>query len=916
MRKCAIDSRPVDTIHGIGPQRMQRLWNSGIRNLGELYNAIDDSIEFGIKLPAGITKPIADRVMGFDVGTSVKPGDTLGPETPAIKAAEGAFGFNNVLIFIGSTVQGRVMLRSPSAQLRAAFSRLAMLDLKTTEAYEGGKPPKSVEHKMKVRHGQLSDAFRKIENLRKQYVMGNRLEEGKTPSTGQMLKNRLIGEGPSARRELQMGKDQWYVAITDTLRNGGDARLGPADAKNHLEAAAKIIREDIWAPDAEVLGDLGKRVGDDPLAYVMRIYDVDVIRMKKNEFKADMLQNLVHKFTMLHKQPPKAFMVTKMREQVDAWTEGILAAPHQRNQLNLAEMEENIEINAAGEWEPVKQVSNIGRPAGTRKVDVDEDVLAPYLRNDIREIMSKYMNTRMIDLEISKEFGDVQLSQVREAIDLEYAELIAQAKFTAKRTLGQAAKRIPITVDQLLKQKQSDMDDLDGTLNIMRGMYDVPADPYTVLGRTERMARIMKDINYIRLGGGFAITALGDIGGAMLVNGIRNTMKDMHGVMRHGIEAEFKRGPISQAEMESIHLDWLDVMNLRGVSLFATGEYGGQGYTAIERATHLGSRRMAELSLLSNWTNFAKQVAARGVTRRMIDVAERAELGKASKDELAIFTQAGLNPHKLQQMLDLQRLHGGKSADGRTKWLGLEKWNDQRVPAGLRDDIRDVLITEVDRAILTPGATDAPLMMHSLGGTLLFQFRRFGMSHTQKLLVPAMQSAKAGDLQILNALAVSSAMGSIVYTLKELVGNREMPTDLNRIIQEGVVRSDMWGKLGEVDGFISATTGGVVGIREFFGPSTSLANTGPSGYLEGLAQQLSPATYSTLVEGGRMMVGLENFMEKGLGNMSEEQIRSWRRMSPYNTLFYLDWWFDMMENGVQAAGRRHARRLAIESNLR
>lgn len=900
MRSCASNPDPVDTLLNVGPKTKARLWSMGIRSVGELRDAVDEALEFGTKMPP-IKKDVIERVLTAPADKKWRTGASIDKETPATEAAEAAWGFNNVVLFLGSTVQGRIFLRSPNPVSRAILARLGYVDFKTVDNFDGGVATVPVEHKMKQWHGVISDAFKRIEQDRSRYILGLRINEDIKPSAKQRIESRFGGSS-AARRNMQMDKDAWYNAITETLENGGQApKHLPEDARPHLEEAAKKIRDDIWEPARLDMEEIGHKVSLDPMSYVMRVYDADLIRSKRMEFIQAVHQNRVKKWTMKYGQPASHAMSKDLYNQVVNWTESILSTPHSRAAKNLAE--EDFADNA----------SNFGRMGGERTIDVDQDVIAPFLRRDIREIMSKYMNTRIIDMEIVREFGDIQMNIQFEEMDFWYANAIRNAPNLAKRSAEKAIKRIPVTKEQLRKQQAADRRDLELTRDILRGMLDIPADPYTVLGRTERLARAAKDINYIRLGGGFALTAVGDIGGAMLVNGIRRTMLDMHQVMANNIGLAIKKTPLDDAEMRALHLDWLDVMNLRGVNLFSTGEYGGQGYNVLEKGLHVGSRKMAQLSLLSNWTNFAKQIAARGVVRRMIDVAERAEVGKATPDELAVIGNAYMSPHKLQQMLDMKRIHGG--TDGNTSWLGLDKWGAD-APDGLLELVRDVIIRETDRAVLTPGATDAPIFMHRLGGSLLFQFRRFGMSHTQRLLVPAMQSAKAGDMQILNALAVSSAMGSIVYTLKEVANKREIPTDINRIIQEGVVRSDLWGKLGEVDGWVSATTGGVVGLREFLGPSTSLANSGSSGYLDGIARQLSPATYSTIIEAGRAIQGFGGMLGGGLANVSEENIRAWRRVAPFNTLFYLDWWFDMLENGLQSASHRGARKRAMIEGLR
>ena len=164
-------------------------------------------------------------------------------------------------------------------------------------------------------------------------------------------------------------------------------------------------------------------------------------------------------------------------------------------------------------------------------------------------------------------------------------------------------------------------------------------------------------------------------------------------------------------------------------------------------------------------------------------------------------------------------------------------------------------------------------------------------------------------------MALSAAIGSMVYAVKEFANKREVPTDINRLIQEGVVRADVWGSVGEMDGFVSATTGGQMGFRDFLGPDTHYAYHGQGGYLDGLAQTLLGPTYSSGMEGARALGGLSHLSMDDLGTASASQIRAWRRLMPYQNLFYTDFLFDSLENGVQSAGKRQARARAIMDSI-
>jgi hypothetical protein len=119
-----------------------------------------------------------------------------------------------------------------------------------------------------------------------------------------------------------------------------------------------------------------------------------------------------------------------------------------------------------------------------------------------------------------------------------------------------------------------------------------------------------------------------------------------------------------------------------------------------------------------------------------------------------------------------------------------------------------------------------------------------------------------------------------------------------------------------MDGFVSATTGGQIGFREFLGPDTHYAYHGQGGYFDGVAQALLGPTYGSTVEGARALGGLKHMIfGDGIGSATAAQIRAWRRLAPYQNLFYIDFLFDAMENGLQSAGKREARAKAIMASV-
>ncbi len=113
-------------------------------------------------------------------------------------------------------------------------------------------------------------------------------------------------------------------------------------------------------------------------------------------------------------------------------------------------------------------------------------------------------------------------------------------------------------------------------------------------------------------------------------------------------------------------------------------------------------------------------------------------------------------------------------------------------------------------------------------------------------------------------------------------------------------------------GFASAANKASVGLRDMLGPDTAAGYHGQGGYFDGIAQTVLGPTYSTMLETGRAVGGLSHVaLGDGISQATNQQIRAWRRMAPFQNLFYTDFLFDALENGFQSASKRQGRAKAM-----
>jgi hypothetical protein len=102
---------------------------------------------------------------------------------------------------------------------------------------------------------------------------------------------------------------------------------------------------------------------------------------------------------------------------------------------------------------------------------------------------------------------------------------------------------------------------------------------------------------------------------------------------------------------------------------------------------------------------------------------------------------------------------------------------------------------------------------------------------------------------------------------------------------------------------------GQLGMRDHLGPDTHFSYHGQGGYWQQLTEEILGVGFGTILKGSSAIGGISNLIteKQGLAGVSSQQLKAWRRIAPYQNLFYIDFLFDAMENGVVSAGKRQKR---------
>ena len=286
------------------------------------------------------------------------------------------------------------------------------------------------------------------------------------------------------------------------------------------------------------------------------------------------------------------------------------------------------------------------------------------------------------------------------------------------------------------------------------------------------------------------------------------------------------------------------------------------------------ARKFSIVNLQAPWNAGMKNIAGRVTMTRMIEAILVEGRGKLKPAELKFLEFAKLTPDIRRRIrLELEQ-PGGMSSEGPLKWSNTSAWEDL---AAAQEFSRAVRMT-VDNTILTPGVGAVPLWLNKEEMRTIFQFQRFSFGATSTILMSGLQTR---DMATLNGILMSVTLGMLVEWIKNAQNERPNPESFEEWVKSGIDRSGVTG----------------IGSTAWHMSSKIFGGEGPSSRFaaRNLTSSLLGPTLGT-VESGFALTG-----SLAKGEFSESDLRTFRRLLPYNQVPYMRGLFDALEHGVNDA---------------
>jgi hypothetical protein len=557
--------------------------------------------------------------------------------------------------------------------------------------------------------------------------------------------------------------------------------------------------------------------------YVPRVPRIDKIEKNAERFKS-----IVSNWAMGH------FRYT--RQEADEYAdEIILNYTNSRPFYNLDEGADSIDwiTNASG----VK----------ARSFEIPDKLIEEFLENDIEVLARHHTKTMGIDIELTRAYGDVSMSNIIKQITQEYDALVKQAPTIAEK--------------QKLKQGLADdLRDIRGLRDRLRGTFGASKDPHNM---TSRFVRQMKSFNVLVGMGGAAVSSIPDVIRPIMTEGLKNVYEHGYRHMFKSQRSIIKQMTKKEARQAGIAVD--AALGLRANSFSDIGDLFGSRY-AMERALNQSTGLFFLMNGLNYWNQAIKEFSSNVISLRMTSAIMKNYQTLSNADRRKLLAN-GIDGNDAFRMQELIKKHGQK-VDG--EWLpNTALWGDKDMVR----KFRNALNQSVDRTIITPGAGDRALWTSTEMGSLITQFKGYGQGATVRLLTSGLQEKDAAFWQGAMLLV---AMASLVNEFKKKQYGIDKEQTYSELLVDAVDRSGVLGWFTDVNNSIEKLSDYRLGLRPAMGKS--------QGYLPFGAKvgAIFGPTASNITTASSVATDILS------GEADESTLRSARFITPTGNLPYLD----------------------------
>jgi len=786
-----------------------------------------------------------------------------------------------------------------------------LLKLKNTEKYGFQATDASIETKLRMMEVGNIEAMK---GIKEQYLVYIKRVQGKEPTTelGINLSNRFNNE---------------FMSITQFGNEVTKARLNKMQHDvPEVAAAARITQEKVYGPLGKEVQELGIR--KIPIEQELKFWESALDTLKKKKEGTISFKSKIDGQTSQYTATEITNKIKKLKERliraeklVDDYINIIYNKPAIEQNKNLFKeiiredfikrglVINNKKLNQLVEdlsnhfpfirFEKTKYTDNVddliyerfafNRPRYARSTRARELNLLPetqaklidnnFIVGDIFSLMKSYYRQISPDILFTKKYGDPN------ALGIKY---ISEAESMTSPGIYQVAseynQRINLAKNKqeklkLVKERNQVLEDLEASVELVRGTFGLPADPHHW---TSRAMRGMKHYNALTMLTGF-MAAVSDVARTVMTSGIQRGFKtqfEMYADMLSGKNGLgiFKLG---KKEAQSF-AEAVDMVTGQRAMLFSDiGDMFGMGSKVESGLGKAAMFNFMYVNMMSRWTEFMKSAASVTIGSRILEDSIKWSKGEAlgNKWKTAL-ASSGIDQQMAKRIANQFEEHGTKL--NYNFMANTADWTDDAA----KQAFGAALNKDINITIVTPGKGDTPLWMSYELGSTIAQFKKFAMAAQQRMLMRGMQE-KDMDFLFGSFLLMGSGMMIDAIYHEFRFDKDYSKLSLTQKLLNAFDRSGLGGIYTDINRSIEALTDNRIGIAPMVGEGKPYGSSMKSkvGLLGPSASQI----YNVF----------DIMYDVGANKYNHYTARNVRRLIPFQNVWYLDWLFDDIEKGLR-----------------
>jgi hypothetical protein len=511
------------------------------------------------------------------------------------------------------------------------------------------------------------------------------------------------------------------------------------------------------------------------------------------------------------------------------------------------------------------------RVAQERTLNIDpikfmDDAAGDAIETDIFTLMRMYQRATDADIGLYKNFGSLDLADEIQAVRDVFKTMPANA--ANKRKMEAMIQRIEAVRD------------------LVRGTYGLPADPANFTSRAIRMSKNYAALTLLT----GPLAAAPDVARIMMVNGISNTFRSAFEPLFNNV-GQFKASKqILNAVGEAADM----ILASQAARVTDLGDYVGV-FTGFERKLERGTNFYFNyINGMNMWTDTMKalngMVTQTQLLRGIEDIATK---GKTTKALSARLAKLGIDAPMAN------RIYNQNANWERTKHniiAHTDGWSDDVA----RETFERAMGTDARFTIITPGLGDAPLFATDIRaikgmpdwvspeiGSLLFQFKKFGLSAHQKVLLAGLQGEKRDAAMGMVAMV---GLGAIVDYVRSTQTNapgyntRSFTQKMYGAVERAGIVAPLLDVSNHAESLTHAMLGAPIGIKPVLG----------------IQQRYDPTMRQIIGNAvGPAAVPYVNVLDFLTTSSDMVEARRLREVAFANRLAHLDWFWDDVEQALR-----------------